>query len=84
MASDLAELLRQDGFNSVQEAVGVNQKWTQDLSKNIILPQETNEIKFERSARNIMLVFFGCIDILYESEMNNLAKPLPTINQSSE
>ena len=57
VASDLAELLRQDGFNSVQEAVGVNQKWTQDLSKNIILPQETNEIKFERSARNFMGFF---------------------------
>ena len=31
VASDLAELLRQDGFNSVHEAVGVNHKWTQDL-----------------------------------------------------
>ena len=31
VASELAELLRQDGFSSVHEAVGVNQKWTQDL-----------------------------------------------------
>ena len=56
VASDLAELLRQDGFNSVHEAVGVNQKWTQDLS-NIIIPQETDEIKFEGQVLQMLCTY---------------------------
>ena len=56
VASDLADLLRQDGFNSVHEAVGVNQKWTQDLW-NIIIPQKTKEIKFEWEVLQILCTY---------------------------